>query len=540
MRARHLCTMVAVALCVVAGCDSSEDPGSSSQLIDRERVLRRGNGGEPQTLDPALAEDVHTFNILGDLYEGLIIGDREGNLLPGAAERWDVSPDGRQYTFRLRRDSVWSNGDPVHAQHFVAAFQEVLSPGTTSPYSFLLEPVRNYQAVLSGKLPPEELGIQAIDEQTLVINLDSPAPYFPGILAMPIAFPLHPGVGEGPGKFADPELFVGNGPYMLESWSFGEKIRLRKNPKYRNAHSVQIDAVDYLPITDPNTEFNMFRAGELDITFTVPKVSIASLRESRPEELFLAPSLGLYYLAFDLSEPPFDDVRLRQALTMAIDRQTLVNLLGRGEQAAFGIVPPGVANHVPTSFKWQFMATDEREDSARRMLEQAGYDPESLPPIKLTYVAGDVHETVALAVASMWQDVLGMEVLLEKKEWKFFLATRDVHSAWQAMQFSWIGDYNDPGTFIDIFRSDSQQNLPGYVNPHYDRLLDDADVILELDTRAERISAAESRLLEDYPIAPLYFYVSKHLVSSRVQNFESNVLDRHPTQFLRLTPPDPD
>jgi len=140
----------------------------------------------------------------------------------------------------------------------------------------------------------------------------------------------------------------------------------------------------------------------------------------------------------------------------------------------------------------------------------------------------------------MWQDVLGLEVLLEKKEWKFFLATRDVHSAWQAMQFSWIGDYNDPGTFIDIFRSDSQQNLPGYVNPHYDRLLDDADVILELDTRAERISAAESRLLEDYPIAPLYFYVSKHLVSSRVQNFESNVLDRHPTQFLRLTPPDPD
>ena len=183
------------------------------------------------------------------------------------------------------------------------------------------------------------------------------------------------------------------------------------------------------------------------------------------------------------------------------------------------------------------MATNEKEARARSLLAQAGYDPGSLPPIKLTYDVGDVHETVALAVASMWQDVLGMEVQLEKKEWKFFLATRDDHSAWQVMRFSWVGDYNDPGTFVDIFRSDSPQNLPGYMNLEYDRLLDEAGELMDPNERAKTMSEAESMLLNDYPIAPLYYYVSKHLVSGRVQNFENDILDRHPTQFLRLQTP---
>jgi len=531
--------LIAVATLVVAACDPSSDSITGSQDINQQRVLRRGNGGEPQTLDPAFAEDVHAFSILSDLYEGLIIEAGDGSLRPGVAGRWDVSPDGRQYTFYLRQGSVWSNGEPLTAQQFVAGFRRVLAPGTTSAYAFLFEPIRNYQAVLSGQLPPEELGILAIDERTLIIELESPAQHFPAILAMPIAYPLHPGNGNGARNFRDPKLFVGNGPYVLESWSIGEKIRLKKNPKYRNAGAVQIDAVEYLPITDPNSELNMYRVNELDITFTVPQGSIAKLRDSQADELYIAPSLGLYYLAFDLSEPPLDDVRLRQALTMAIDRQALVNVLGRGEQPAFGLVPRGVTNYVSARYRWQFMPTHERQATARDLLEEAGYERNDLLRIRLTYDTGDVHETVALAVASMWQEVLGIEVELEKKEWKYFLATRDDRLAWQIMRFSWIGDYNDPATFTDIFRSDSQQNLPGYVNPEYDRLLDEAGEHINRDDRARIMSAAESVLLEDYPIAPLYFYVSKHLVSSRVHDFENNVLDRHPTQFLRLQQIDP-
>jgi len=526
--------LIVVASFAVAACDPSSHSISGSQDIGQQRVLRRGNGGEPQTLDPALAEDVHAFGILSDLYEGLIIEAGDGDLLPGVAERWDVSPDGRQYTFYLRQDAVWSDGNPVTAQQFVSAFHRVLAPGTTSAYAFLLEPIRNYQAVIAGQLPLAELGILAIDERTLVIDLESPAQHFPGILAMPITLPLYPGHGGDAREFRDPDLFIGNGPYVLEGWSLGEKISLKKNPNYRNADAVQIEIVEYLPITDPNTEFNMYRVGELDITFTVPQGSIAGLRESQGDALRIAPSLALYYLAYDLSEPPFDDVRLRQALSMAIDRQTLVKVLGRGEQAAFGLVPPSVANHVSARYSWKDLAVANRQATARKLFEEAGYDRSSSIRLKLTYDTGDVHETIALAVTSMWRDVLGIEVELEKKEWKYFLATRDDRSAWQIMRFAWTGDYNDPSTFMDIFRSDSQQNLPGYANPEYDRLLDKAHGLVNLDRRAENMSAAESLLLDDYPIAPLYFYVSKHLVSGRVQNFENNVFDRHPTQFLRL------
>jgi oligopeptide transport system substrate-binding protein len=541
MNSRDLfnCACATLVILAVAACDPSADSITVSQDSGLQLVLRRGNGGEPQTLDPVAAEDVHSFAVLTDLYEGLVIEAADGSLLPGVAERWDLSPDGRQYTFYLRQDAFWSNGEPVKAQHFVAGFRRVLAPGTTSAYAFLLEPMRNYQAVLSGKLRPEELGIHAVDDRTLTIELKSPAQHFLGILAMPIAYPLYPGDSVDSRRFHDPMSFIGNGPFVLESWLIGEKIRLAKNPRYRNAKSVQIDTVEYLPITDPHTELNMFRVGELDITFTVPKERIAELRESQAEALRVAPTLGLYYLAFDLSEPPLDDVRLRQALTMAIDRQALVTLLGRGEQAAFGIVPPGVANHVTARYSWQDMAASDRQATAHELIGQAGYDADHPLQLRLTYDTGDVHETVALAVASMWQDVLGIDVELEKKEWKYFLATRDDRPAWQIMRFSWIGDYNDPGTFTEIFRSDSEQNLPRYRNPDYDRLLDDANRIGTPDDRAQIMSAAESLLLDDYPVAPLYFYVSKHLVSSRVEHFEANVLDRHPTQFLRLKQVEP-
>lgn len=524
--------LIAAATVTVAACEAPDDSLTGSQDIDRQRVLRRGNGGEPQTLDPAIAEDVHAFSILSDLYEGLIIEAGDGTLLPGVAERWEVSPDGRRYTFYLRDDAIWSNGDPVTSRHFVAAFHRVLTPGTISAYSFLLEPLLNYQAVISGEKPPAELGIHVVDDKTLTMELHSPAQHFPGILAMPIAYPEYG--SDDARKFRDPELFVGNGPYVLEQWSIGQKIRLKKNPNYRNANAITIQFVEYFPITDSAAELNMFRAGELDITFTVPAQHIAKLSQSQSDTLQIAPSLALYYLAFDLSEPPLTDTRLRQALSMAIDRQVIVQVLGRGEQAAFGLVPPGVANHISASYEWRHWTANEREAKARSLLKEAGHDSNNPLQLLLTYDTGDVHEKIALAVSSMWRDVLAIEVELQKKEWKYFLATRDDRSAWQVMRFAWTGDYNDPSTFTDIFRSGSQQNLPGFRNPKYDRLLDEAGEQINLDDRAKIMSTAESVLLEDYPIAPLYFYVSKHLVSERVQNFQTNILDRHPTQFLRL------
>jgi oligopeptide transport system substrate-binding protein len=526
-----LCTILVTNFSACGPSDSSSAVAPGDKDL---RILRRGNGGEPQSLDPALAEDVHAFNILVDLYEGLVVESVNGSLRPGVAYRWDISPDGLKYTFHLRDEAVWSNGDPVTADEFVTAFHRAVSPDSVSPYSFLLGSIRNYQAVLNADLPVRDLGVRAIDKRTLVIELQSPTQYFPGILAMPIAYPVHKTQNDGPAQYGDPKNFLGNGPFVLDGWTIGSVIRLRKNARFRNALAVGIDVVDYFPISEPAMEFNMFRAGELDITATVPPAAMSSLREILNGELRIAPSLGLYYLAFDMTEPPFDDVVLRQALTMAIDRDVLVSVLGRGEQGAFGIVPPGVSNYKGAQFEWKNMSLSVRHASARDFYARAGYGDSNPLQMKLTYDAGDVHETVALAVASMWRDILGVSVELEKKEWKFFLATRDDRAAWQVMRFAWSGDYNDASTFTEIFRSDSKQNLARYRSDTYDELLNEADGLTDSDLRAAKLSAAEAVLLADYPISPLYFYVSKHLVSKRVKNFQDNVLDRHPSQFLQL------
>lgn len=527
---------LAVVLVLAGGCTKSADIGTSSSSSGHQRILRRGNGGEPQTLDPALAEDDHAFNVLADLYEGLVIESGDGSLIAGVAQYWEISADGRQYTFHLRPDAVWSNGEPVTASQFVAGVRRVLSPGTTAAYSFLLEPILNYRLVIDGQVPVSEIGVHAPDEKTLVIDLQSPAPYFLGVLAMPIAYPRYSEFEDNSLRYRDPEHFIGNGPYVLEEWSIGEVIRLVRNKDYRNAANVQIGAVEYLPIADPVAEMNIYRAGELDITATVPVGSVARLRETRSAELRVAPSLALYYLAFDLSEPPFDNRLLRQALTMAIDRRALVAVLGRGEQGAFGLVPPGVANHDSARYSWQTLSNTERESKARELFRQAGYGDAGKLQLHLTYDTGDIHEKVALVVTSMWTDVLGVDVELEKKEWKYFLATRDDRSAWQVMRFAWTGDYNEASTFTDLFRADSEQNLPDYRNEKYDLLLDKAREMLDPTARAAKMAKAEELLINDYPIAPLYFYVSKHLVSQDVQNFRQNVLDRHPTQFLQLKP----
>ena len=535
MAVRHSFAIIIVwllTLPLLPGCSLSSDDDPPQLQISSENILRRGNGGDPQTLDPSLAEDVHAFNVLRDLYEGLVIEAADGSLIPGTAERWEISDDGRLYTFYLRTDARWSSGATVSAEDFVAGFQRTLAANSTSPYSFLLSPILNYAAVTNGDLPVTELGVHVVDSQTLVIELASPATHFLGVLAMPIAYPLYIGEEFDGSRFRDPDKFVGNGPYVLTERRPARRIRLQRNEMFHNASNVSVQYVDYYPIVDPATELNMYRAGELDITATVPPPRIRDLRQSQPEELWISPSLALYYLAFDLGEPPLDNLVLRKALSMAIDRRTLVELIGRGEQAAFGIVPEGVAGHQVARYDWQSTESANREAQARQHYLEAGYDGANPLQIKLTYDVGDIHETVALAVSAMWREVLGVEVTLDKREWKYFLATRDERAEWQVMRFAWVGDYNDARTFLEIFRSDSSQNLSGFDNPKYDRLLRATSETIDVEKRTELMTQAEMQLLDEYPIAPLYFYVSKHLVNPAVRNFEANILDIHPSQFL--------
>jgi len=536
IRAKSLVVLLLAALGVVQGCGSGSDDGSASSPGSDAVIIHRGNGGDAQTLDPALAQDTHTFNVLTDLYEGLLATDAAGNIVNAAASAWDVSEDGLVYTFHLAHDASWSDGSPLTAGHFVTGMQRALLPDTGSAYSFLLHPIRNAEDVASGDRPVDSLGVRAVDDKTLVIELGTRTPYFPSVLTMPIAYP-HFGEFDVPHeRFTDPEAFVGNGPFLLEEWHPGSHIRLRKNPKFREADQVAIDGVQFYAITTPVTELTMFLSEELDVTSTVPGSQVNNLRETRATELQIAPSLALYYLAFDLSEAPFDNAKLRKALSMAVDRNALVEVIGRGEQPAFGLVPDGVNNYQPARFDWAPLSSVERRAQALRHYEQAGYSEER--PLKLTllYDAGDIHETIVLAVAGMWREVLGVEVEFDKREWKYFLATRKNRDDWQVMKFAWSGDYDHPGTFTDILRSTSPQNLPGYSSDRYDRLLIEAESATDPGEQMRLYALAEAELLADNPIVPLYFFVSKHLVAPGVSGFETNVLDRHPSRYLGKAP----
>ncbi len=272
--------LLSLAVIAIAGCERSRESVVEAPQRESLVVLRRVNGGDPQTLDPARAEDEHAFNVLTDLYEGLLVLDAKGNLIPGVAEDWELSSDGHSYTFHLNTNARWSNGERVTAEHFLTSFSRTLTPTTRSPYSFLLHPIRNAAEVARGELPPSALGVTAVDIQTLKIELHSPAPHFLSVLAMPIAFPLWPDALEHTGQFADPLKFVGNGPFLLQDRRPGHRISLRKNSEYRDAHSVDVDVVEYYPIQDPLTELNMFRASDLDITATVPGANVKSLRNT--------------------------------------------------------------------------------------------------------------------------------------------------------------------------------------------------------------------------------------------------------------------
>ena len=461
---------------------------------ETDTVLRRGNGGDPGSLDPALAADEHAFNVIADLYEGLVVYGPDGAIRPGVAEHWETSADGLIWTFTLREDARWSDGQPVSAEDFAAGFTRARDPATAAPLAFLLDGIA---------------WVTAPDAHTLVIEVDEPMPQLLPILAMAIASPHRDGQPRPT-----------NGPFRLESWQPGEPVRLVRNPAFHDATSIQLDAVEYHPVADPAAELNRFRAGELDLTMTVPPTSLEALRETHDEALYIAPRLAVYYVAPDLSEAPLDAPALRQALSMAIDREALAGLVGRGEQPAYGFVPNGLPGYDPARFGWAERSKNDREAEARRLFETTGFDG----PLRLMYDTGDIHEKVALAVASMWQDVLGLDVELDKREWQHFLATRERRDEWQLMRFAWTGDYAHPKTFLDLFLADNPMNLPGYASPVYDRLMAEG-----------AFSEAEALLLSGNAVIPLYFYVSKHLVSPSVTGFEPNALDVHPSRYLRKT-----
>jgi oligopeptide transport system substrate-binding protein len=502
-----------------------------------EQVLRRGGGPSVETLDPHKAEGVSTSDVLRDLYEGLTNTGPKGAPVPGAAERWSISEDGLRYRFELRRDARWSNGDAVTAADFVAGLQRSADPATGSNYSKILAPIGNAEAVIRGELPPSALAVRALDDQTLEIELNAPTPYFLGQLAHSSSYPIHrPSLAQWGDGFARPGRLVGNGAYVLNEWVLQSHIELRRNPQYWANARTRIDRVIYVTTEDINSEYKRYRAGELDWTYTLPSTQVGWLRENLPDELQIHPYLGIYYFGFNTTQPPFrDNPKLRMALTLAVDREVITEkVLGSGEVPATGWIPPGVIHHRAATAPWVGMSREERLALARQLYAEAGYSERNPASVEILYNTQEDHRKVATVIAAMWKQWLGVDAKLRNQEWKVYLQTRRLKQHTQVFRAGWIGDYNDPHTFMEIKHSRHGLNDEGYNSPRFDALLDAARAEPDLERRAELMYQAETVLLEDLPVLPIYFYVTKRLVKPWVKGWSGNILDHHRSHSMYI------
>jgi oligopeptide transport system substrate-binding protein len=519
-----------VALATVA-CGPAQDP------LAGKSVIHRAVSSEPESLDPQKGRSVQAAEVLRDIGEGLVGYSAGGDLVAAAAESWDIANDGLTYTFHIRPDSRWSNGDAVVAADFVAGLRRLVDPATAAFYAAELANVVNAAAIVAGELPPAELGVEAADDSTLVISLLRPTPYLLSLLTHPSTFPVHrASIAEHGDAFARAGSLLSNGAYVLDRWEPGAIIELHRNPYYWNNAGTAIDVVRHHVVTQEMAELNRYRAGELHTTSTVPPDNFEQIRADFADELHVAPTLGVYYYGFNLSKPPFrDNPALRQALSMAIDREVLVErVIGRGEAPAYSWVPPGTHNYEPTRLSYANLSQGERNSIARRLYKEAGYSGENPLRIELRYNTSDTQQRIALAVQSMWREVLGVEATPVNVEFQVLLDQMREAEVTEVFRSSWFGDYNDANTFLAIMRSDSPGNMPRYNNEEYDRLMRAASEQLDLERRRLYLEEAERVLLADHAVIPLYFYVSKSLVSPEVRGWQDNILNYHYSQHLSL------
>ncbi len=528
--------------------DGRPEPG----LLAAEQVVIRGNGDEPSTLDPHRAVGVPAAHILRDLFEGLTTESPDGKVIPGAALRWNISRDARTYTFYLRRDLAWSNGEPLDARDFVYSLRRAAHPETASAGANALLPILNAREVLAGELPVEELGVGLLDEYTLQITLTGPTPYFLSLLASPVAFPVNRANVEAHGEaFARPGRLVSNGAFVLNDWKPRVSVELARNPNFREADQVLLDRVVYVHTEDLATEIMQFRLGEIDWTHEVPNNQFRWLQKNYPDELQVSPWMGSYFFGFNLAREPFVDApELRLALILAIDRRIITDKVTQfGETPSFSLVPPGIDGYVPFVPHFADWSQAEREDEARRLFEQAGYSEDRPLHVEIRYNTSDNNKKIALAVASMWKQVLGVTSTLVSEEFRVFLQNREQKVITEVFRAGWISDYNDPYSFLEMFRSGHPRNDYGYSNDSFDALLDEVGTERVRARRERLMFEAERVLMADSVIIPVYSYVTKRLVNPHLRGWEPNVMDHHLSRYMfklrsrsaaeRVTPPSP-
>jgi oligopeptide transport system substrate-binding protein len=529
----------------LAGCGKDTrseiaSTGKGTGGLASEQILKMGNASEPQDLDPQAVTGVPEHRIIDGLFEGLATEDpKDLHPIPGLAESWDISPDGKIYTFHLRPNLKWSNGDPILASEMIESYQRMLSPKFASEYAYLVYNfVVGAKEYFEGKITDfSQVGFKAPDERTLQVTLRNPTPYLMKIIASHIAWTPVPvkvvkkfgALDQKRTSWTRAGNLVGSGPFMLKEWSQHQRIVIARNPNYWDAKTVKLDEIHFLPTEDISTDERNFRTGQVHMTYELPNPKIDTYRKQYPESLRIDPYLGIYFYRCNVERPPLNDKRVRKALALAIDREAIVKSITRGDQkAAYAVSYPGTAGYIPKA------KIDGTLEDAKRLLAEAGFpDGKGMPTIELLYNTSENHRAIAEAIQQMWRTKLGVNISLLNQEWKVYLDMQNTTN-YSMARAGWIADYLDPHVFLEIWDTGSGNNKTNWSNAEYDALLQSALAAKTEEERYGYYQKMDAILVDEMPVIPIYYYTIVRAVSPKVKGFEPTLLDHHPYKHVYL------
>jgi oligopeptide transport system substrate-binding protein len=534
-----LAASVALSACSSSTTDNgatSSKPDNQAAAANVEQVLNTNlAGGEPYTLDPALASDTTSYWVIDNLYEGLYTYDKSGKIVEGAASKVDVSPDGKTYTFTIRDDAKWSNNEPVTAKDFEYSWKRVLNPATAAYDPSSLYYIKGAEAYNTGKGKAEDVGVTAKDDHTLVVELKSPLAFFPTIVVGHAYLPVQASVVDNNEKWAaEADTIVGNGPYIAKEWKHNEQITLAKNDQYWDKANITMDTIHFKMVQDSNTYYQLFKTGELDLILSLP---VDTLDQERNNAEFLShPSYSVYTYSFNVEEKPFTNKKIRQALAYALDREALTTSVTKGgETPAFGYVPYGVTAPSGKDFReeapTQYYAYDpaKAKELLAEGLKEEGLS--ALPTVTFKYNTSDKHKKVAEAIQEMLKTNLGIEVNLENQEWKTYIDTFKQKN-FQVARMGWEGNFLDPLGVLEHYTSKNSNNFTNWSNPEYDKLISESTFELDPVKRFEELHQAEAILMDELPIIPILFSADTALISPSI---EGVIFDTRSNPDLRFT-----
>ncbi|MGC0992888.1 peptide ABC transporter substrate-binding protein [Pantoea agglomerans] len=513
-------TLAAISLSSIITPAIAANPPAGAQLAEQQQIVRHIKD-EPASLDPLKAVGLPEIQVIRDLFEGLTNQDAQGKIVPGVAQSWSSS-DNKTWVFTLRNNARWSNGDPVTAQDFVYSWQRLVDPKNSSAFAWFagLSGIQNAAAITKGEMTPDKLGVVAQSKNQLKVTLDRPVPWFPALVANVALFPVPQKIIAQQGdSWTSPGKLVGNGAYQLSERVVNEKIVLARNPHYwDDAHSV-LTKVTFVPINEESSATKRYRSNDIDITESFPKNMYALLKKSLPGEVYTPDQLGTYYYAFNTQKGPTADVRVRKALSWSIDRKVIAEkVLGTGEKPAWHFTPDVTAGFKPLPTFMQQHDQNSLNAQAKSLLAAAGYGPGKPLKLKLLYNTSESHQKIAIAVASMWKKNLGVDVTLENQEWKTYIDSRNSGN-FDVIRASWVGDYNEPSTFLNLLTSGNSSNIARFNNADYDAVIAKASRETSDQVRNSDYNRAEQILAEQAPIAPIYQYTNGRLIKPWVKGY---------------------